>query len=104
MEYGVSSDVFAPAIVSLAVTAIGRMHAPPPSVLSGTDRNPEKSRRDVYFDGAWHPSIVYDGHALKVGTRIAGPSIVEYDHACAVLPPNVSAQADEYGNLIIDLG
>lgn len=103
LEYGVSSDEFAPAIVALGVTAIGRMHAPPPAVLNGTGRDPVKSRREVYFDGVWHDSIVYDGQALQADSKISGPGIIEYDHACAVLPPNALATVDRYGNLLIDL-
>jgi len=57
----------------------------------------------VYFDGEWQESMVYDGHALEASAKIAGPSIVEYEHACAVLPPNATAAVDQYGNLIIDL-
>ena len=98
-----SSDEFAPAIVALGVTAIGRMHAPPPAVLNGTGRDPVKSRREVYFDGVWHDSIVYDGQALQADSKISGPGIIEYDHACAVLPPNALATVDRYGNLLIDL-
>lgn len=103
MEYGVSSDEFEPAIVSLAVTAMGRMHAPPPTLVGDTGESAEKGRREVYFDGAWHDSIVYNGHALAADTTINGPCVVEHDHACTVLPPNAVANADKYGNLIIDL-
>jgi len=102
-EYGVSSDDFAPAFVSLGVTAIGRMAMPPPVPAGANDHPPIKGQRDIFFSGTWHPSTVYDGHALKVGVGVPGPSIVEYEHACAVLPPGAVATADEYGNLIIDI-
>ena len=101
-EYGVSSDDFAPALVSLGVTAIGRTESPPAVEIGGGD-NPVKGERRIYFDGRWHTSTVYDGHALRPQAALAGPCIVEYEHACAVLPPNVVATVDNYGNLIIDI-
>lgn len=103
MEYGVSSDDFEPAIVSLAVTASGKMEMPPAVESGKTDKDPKKSTRQVYFNGEWHDSVVYDGHALREGVAVPGPSIIEYDHACTVLPPNAEATVDTYGNLIIDL-
>ena len=103
MEYGVSSDDFEPAIVSLAVTATGKMEMPPAVVSAESDKDPKKSTRQVYFNGEWHDSVVYDGHALREGVEVPGPSIIEYDHACTVLPPNANATVDKYGNLIIDL-
>jgi N-methylhydantoinase A len=102
-EYGVSSNDFAPAFVSLGVTAIGKMDAPPAAVVGGSGSNPLKGERQIYFNKAWHVSKVFDGHALKPKSNVAGPCIVEYEHACAVLPPNAVATVDDYGNLIIDI-
>ena len=102
-EYGVSSDDFAPALVSVAVTAIGHMEAPPSVEVGANGGDPIKGERDIYFNRAWHRSKVYNGHALAPGASVAGPSIVEYEHACAVLPPNSVATVDAFGNLIIDI-
>ena len=101
-EYGVSSDDFAPALVSLGVTAIGRTESPP-AVEIGGGGNPVKGERRIYFNREWHVSTVYDGHALPPDATLAGPCIVEYEHACAVLPPNAVATVDSFGNLIIDI-
>lgn len=103
MEYGVSSSDFEPAIVSLSVTASGKMERPPALIMADSDADPKKSTRQVYFNGSWHDSVVYNGQALSEGAKIPGPSIIEYDHACTVLPPNANATVDKYGNLIIDL-
>jgi N-methylhydantoinase A len=101
-EYGVSSDDFAPALVSLGVAAIGRTESPP-AVEIGGGGDPVKGERPIYFDREWHVSQVYDGHALPPDATLAGPCIVEYEHACAVLPPNAVATVDSFGNLIIDI-
>ncbi len=102
-EYGVSSSDFAPAFVALGVTAIGKMDAPPPVKVGATGKEPVKGERQIYFNRAWHQSKVYDGHALKADATVNGPCIVEYEHACAVLPPKSQATVDAYGNLIIDI-
>ncbi|MGH8596397.1 MAG: hydantoinase/oxoprolinase family protein, partial [Gammaproteobacteria bacterium] len=102
-EYGVSSDDFAPAFVSLGVTAIGKMDTPPAVEVGNSGGEPLKGERQIYFNKAWRQSKVYDGHALHPAAIVAGPCIVEYAHACAVLPPNAVATVDDYGNLIIDI-
>ena len=103
MEHGVSSDDFEPAFVSLAVTATSRLEMPTPNVLSATQTDALKSHRQIYFEGEWHDCSVWNGHALTPGENLNGPCIVEYDHACAVLPPDTEAVADEYGNLLITI-
>ena len=103
MEFGVSSDDFAPAIVSLSVTAVGRTARPPALTVDASGREPLKGTRQVWFDGAWHESNIYDGHALVADATVAGPCIVEFEHACAVLPPNARGKVDQYGNMLIDL-
>ena len=102
-EFGVSSDDFEPAIVSLCVTAVGKTARPPAVRVAASGRDPIKGRREVYFDGAWHESNIYDGHAMAAAATVAGPCIVEFEHACAVLPPNAHGTVDEYGNLLIDI-
>lgn len=103
MEFGVSSDDFEPAIVALGVTAVGRTARPPAQVLTASGDEPVKGERQVYFNGEWHGSTIYDGHALGETAVVEGPCIVEYEHACAVLPPNARGTVDAYGNLIIDI-
>jgi N-methylhydantoinase A len=102
-EFGVSSDDFEPSIVALGVTAVGKTARPPIKKIASDGRSPLKGQRPVYFDGEWRASNIYNGHLLETDARIAGPCIVEFEHACAVLPPNVQATMDVYGNMLIDL-
>ena len=102
-EYGVSSDDFAPALVSLGVTVTGKMEAPPAVEVGAQGGDPVKGERQIWFNQAWHTSKVYNGHALAPAASVAGPCIVEYEHACAVLPPNAVATVDKFGNLVIDI-
>lgn len=103
-EFGVSSEDFDPAFVSFGVAAIGRMEDPPPVEISHVSGGEIiKGQREVYFDGEWTPCQVYKGEALGTQHRIHGPAIVEYEHACTVLPPNTHAHVNAMGALVIDI-
>lgn len=103
-EFGVSSTDFDPAFVSFSVAAIGKMEAPPTLTheLNQTDAL-VKDERKVYFDGKWELCKVYIGEELAVNQAIQGPAIIEYEHACTVMPPNTSAVVDHTGLLTITL-
>ena len=102
-EFGVSSDDFEPSIVVLGLAAVGKTKRPPSVTVVASGENIEKGSRDVYFDKQWYKSIVYDGHALGAQSEVAGPCIVEFEHACAVIPPCAIGTVDNYGNMIIEL-
>ena len=102
-EFGVSSDDFEPSIVVLGLAAVGKTKRPPSVTVVASGENIEKGSRDVYFDKQWYKSIVYDGHALGAQSEVAGPCIVEFEHACAVIPPYAIGTVDNYGNMIIEL-
>lgn len=105
LEYGVSSDVFEPAFVSVGVTGIGRLGAPPAARRrADAGRDARRGERSVYFDGTWHDTAIYDGEALSPGAEIEGPAILEYADTCVVLPPGASSRVDETDNLIINVG
>ncbi|WP_066556103.1 hydantoinase/oxoprolinase family protein [Croceicoccus bisphenolivorans] len=102
-EFGVSSDDFAPAFVSLSAALVGEL--PQPSSL----RPPELSgqavagSRKVYFGGNWLECKVYNGDVLPNGYGISGPAIIDYEHACTVMPAGSKAEVSDTGALVIDL-
>ena len=104
-EHGVSSEDFAPAFVSLGVTAIGKFET---SLDLRAPRNAslEESRkpsREVYLNGQWSKCAVYKGESLPLESTIAGPAIIEFEHACAVVPAGTSARTNANGHLVINL-
>jgi N-methylhydantoinase A len=101
MEYGVSSNDIEAAFVSLSVTGTSATEAPPPTVISNASADPLKSERRIFFDNEWFQCKVWDGHRLQADFPIEGPCIIEFDHACAVLPPQTVAKTYAYGNLLI---
>ncbi len=103
-EYGVASEQFVPAFVSLGVTVIGHNEKPPiVQASAAAGLAPRKGERQVYFSGRWLMTPVYDGQRLTQGFTLRGPAIVEYAHSCAVLPPDTTAIVDELENLVISV-
>jgi N-methylhydantoinase A len=108
-EYGVSSDSFPVAFVTLRVTGIGRTQKPEPqeleaalrSGLGGDGNGSVKHRRPVYFDGRHHDVDVHDARLLHPDEPIAGPAIIEQQDGVIVLPPGSTAHADRYENVLI---
>jgi N-methylhydantoinase A len=108
-EYGVSSDTFPVAFVTLRVTGIGRTEKPDAGELeaalrssaSGNGHGSLKERREVYFDGRHHEVDVHDAALLKPEESIAGPAIIEQPDGVIVLPPGSVARADRYENVLI---
>jgi len=102
LEYGVSSDQFEPAFVTLGVTGVGRVPKIPAEPRRASSAlTAEKGARPVFFEGSWHDTPVYAGQVLAPGQELAGPAVVEYPDACAVLPPGVRGAVDPAGNLVI---
>ncbi len=102
-EFGVSSDDFEPSIVVLGLAAVGKTKRPTAVTMEASGNDAKKGVRNVYFNQQWHESGVYDGHALGPQSEVIGPCIVEFEHACAVLPPQALGVVDDYGNMIIEL-
>jgi len=110
-EYGVASEEFEPAFVSLGITVIGAVarsatHAAEKVATSsrpkGTGANDSlKGERDVVFDGQPLKTRIYDAVRLRAGNAIEGPAIVEHEHSCTVLPLGSRASVDPSLNLII---
>ena len=102
-EFGVSSSEFEPSFVSLAVAGI----APLPSarvrdnVGQPAAVTPPTSR-PVYFGGRWQDAQIRVGEELQLGEQVVGPAVVQFQHACCVLPPGYQAAVDQHKNLIIE--
>ena len=59
---------------------------------------------EVYFDGTYHETPVYDRAVMRAGHRIAGPAIVTDDDSTVVVQPDHAATVDRYQNLEITRG
>jgi len=93
-------------IVNLRAIVSGEMPKPQ-LVEAGGGSGPDASHavvdeHEVYFEGEWLPTKVYDRAGLRPGNRIDGPAIVtEFDSTTVVLA-GYTAEVDGFLNLIID--
>lgn len=62
-----------------------------------------KDQRQVWFDGHWHDTTVYQRDLLPLDAIITGPAIVEQMDTTIVIEPDSTARSDSDGNLIIEV-
>ena len=71
--------------VEMRVTVIGPVTGPVCSLDAEVATAPVKRTRQVYFDGAYYETDIYDRNALP--GSVIGPALIEEDGALTVLPP-----------------
>jgi N-methylhydantoinase A/oxoprolinase/acetone carboxylase beta subunit len=94
-------------VVSWKLSAVGG--TPRVALAKLTPRPGASARKGVrraYFPEApgYVECPVYDRYALPAGFTLTGPAIVEERESTTVIPPGVEATADEYGNLLVEVG
>lgn len=106
MEFGYSMplDFTDVEIVNLRVSGLGEIPVIEPVEMikeKGSSEDALVDTRDVYFEGAFIKTPIYDRPKLKLEAKINGPAIIEEIIATTVIPPEASATVDKYGNIII---
>ncbi|MBL8671427.1 MAG: hydantoinase/oxoprolinase family protein [Alphaproteobacteria bacterium] len=91
-------------VVSFRVAAIGKVSKPvlKPWRVKGTLADARHGERQVYFDGAFMPTAVYDRDKLPAGAMIAGPAIVEESGATTVVPPGWLGKVLDLGDILLE--
>lgn len=92
-------------IYQLHLKALGKTPKPAftPAEADGSALPDPVERREVYFDGQWHHTPVYDRDALRPEMELAGPAIINQLDSTTVVPPNTTAVIDEWLNIRIHL-
>ncbi|MCA9836988.1 MAG: hydantoinase/oxoprolinase family protein [Trueperaceae bacterium] len=70
---------------------------------AGNNAKP-KAQRQVYFEGGWQDTAIYERSDLPLGQKIAGPCIIEEPQTITVVHKGMQAWIDEIGNIVIDTG
>ncbi|TDE34197.1 hydantoinase/oxoprolinase family protein [Actinomadura sp. 6K520] len=97
-------------IVSLRVSAVGRLRKPDLTKIPEGARTPvDEARtgtREIVFTPAAGalPVPVYARAALLAGNGVAGPAVIEEPTATTLLHPGDRAEVDGYGNLLLEIG
>ena len=94
-------------VVAVSIDAVGA--TPKPQLRTypkgGTDSvQAKKGFRQAYFtlpEGGFKETAIYDYMLLQSGNRLVGPAIIETPFTTVVVPAQVSAEIDEYRNIIL---
>jgi 5-oxoprolinase (ATP-hydrolysing) len=103
-RFGFSDTGKALIIEAVTLEAVGHMPQPDvtrPAALDEIEEHGEE-RLDVFFDGAWHPSLLVDRAALRPGRAVEGPAIIAEPHGTNVVEPGWRASLTERGDLILE--
>jgi N-methylhydantoinase A len=92
-------------IVNLRAVGLGAVPTPelPTGELAGEDASGAVvDEHEIVFQGARHPTKIYDRAKLAPGNRFAGPAVVtEFDSTTVVLPA-FEAEVDRNFNILIN--
>ena len=93
-------------IVNLRTAAVGRRpHFDLAALAPAASANLEAARlgsRQVWFDGAWHDTAIYNRLDLPVDAVVHGPAILEQPDATTVIDPDLVARVDSFGNIVVE--
>ena len=105
-QFGFSLD--APLeIANLRAIGRGRIEGVTIEAAEAGDSDPSGAHvgtTEVYFDGSYHDTPIYDRTELVAGNEIDGPAIVVEDDSTIVVQPAYTATVDRYANLEITRG
>jgi N-methylhydantoinase A len=70
---------------------------------AGEDASGAITRKEqVYFDGGWKETPIYDRGELRPGNAVAGPAVVVQDDTTTVIGPGYRGAVDSFGNILIE--
>jgi N-methylhydantoinase A len=93
--------------INARLKAIGRIKEVPETEIGRGKEIPSgaiKPSRQVYLDGGFRETLIYERDGLLGGKTIVGPAIVEEPFHTTVVMPGQTLQVDKLGNLIINTG
>ncbi|MGE4012175.1 MAG: hydantoinase/oxoprolinase family protein, partial [Alphaproteobacteria bacterium] len=61
-----------------------------------------RGERQVWFDGKWHATSIFDRLAIPAGTVIPGPAILEQPDATTLIEPDLQGRVDKFGNVVLE--
>lgn len=89
-------------LVNLCVSGFGMIDRPSvPKLDLAADTAPQRSHRQVYFNGAFVETPVYQRSSLGAGFTLDGPAVVEEFGSTTVVFPGQRLDVDPHGILIV---
>ena len=87
-------------ILTLRVTATGRLPKPALRPFESGGAPEPKGRRDVYLGGEWREVPIYDREVLAAESPVAGPAIIDEPYTTILLAEGWSVAPTATGDLI----
>jgi N-methylhydantoinase A len=56
----------------------------------------------VFFDGEWMETAIYDRGILSPGNAVPGPVVIVQDDTTTVIEPGYAGAVDRFGNILIE--
>jgi N-methylhydantoinase A len=107
-RFGVELPEIRPVLVNLHSAVIGLRPALDLAALAAAERAPavelaQIGRREVWFDGKFRATPVYQRERLPIGGVFEGPAVVEQLDCTTVIEPGNVVTVDRLGNLVVDV-
>jgi N-methylhydantoinase A len=101
-EYGYDIDGRPVEIVNLRLSVRGASALKPESAHKADAGEPSLGTRQVYFDGGWFETALYERARLPIGVTIAGPAIIQEMSSTTIIEPGFTARIDSAGTMILE--
>jgi N-methylhydantoinase A len=107
VEYGKEAMIPTRGLEIITVAAEGIAATPKPqlAVKDYMDKDSSyalMSEKEVYFNGKWEKTKVYDISKLNAGNCIDAPAVIEARDTTIIIPPGWKASVDIYLNIIME--
>ncbi|APZ50580.1 hydantoinase/oxoprolinase family protein [Salipiger abyssi] len=102
-EYGYDIEDRAVEIVNLRLSVKGASAASAETGYSAQEGDPVIGSRQVYFDGGWYETSLYERARLPVGPYVEGPAIVQEMSSTTIVEPGQRLRVDASGTMIIEV-
>lgn len=87
-------------LVSLRVSATGRLPAPDARPLQGRDGGRPPRTRKAWLAGGWRDVAVWQRDQIPLGVTVAGPAVIEEAYTTVLLLDGWDCHRDDSGHLI----
>jgi N-methylhydantoinase A len=99
-QYAHAERHVTPEIVAVRIAATGKLAKPIDHAFTSPRTTEPKGRRKVFADGRWHEAMVVERTKLAVDLRVAGPLVIEEEHATHFIPPGWELSIAPTGDLV----
>jgi N-methylhydantoinase A len=87
-------------IVTCRVTATGRLPKPALRAYENAGASEPKGARQVYIDGQWRETSIFDRAALALDKPVAGPAVIDEEYTTILIGPGWLVAPRDTGDLV----